>query len=133
LSRVFQASAPSGGAVAEENGAEQARPELSPSKEPRGSSRFKGVSRAKHRRKWNVRLSVSGAHKYIGSFENEEDAARAFDEGARKHGMLDRLNFPSERESSEGRADVPLEAVHPAAADMVAVADPPSVSIQPDK
>jgi hypothetical protein len=47
--------------------------------------------------------------------------------------MLDCLKFPSERVNVNGRADPSSEAVHLAAAAMVVVADPPSVTIQPNQ
>lgn len=55
-----------------------------------GSSRFKGVGR---RRKGGWMAQIGGA--YLGTFADEEDAARAYDRAARdRFGEFARLNFP---------------------------------------
>jgi HNH endonuclease len=43
----------------------------------KSSSRFVGVCKQKNR--WQASVSVNGKHKYIGLFQDEEDAARAVD------------------------------------------------------
>jgi hypothetical protein len=56
-----------------------------------GSSKFKGVSWDK----WNVSLNINGVQYSMGHFTDEEDAARAYDEAARKHhGTYGQYNFP---------------------------------------
>jgi hypothetical protein len=61
-------------------------------KRPGGSSRFKGVTRSKNR--W---LAICGAKK-VGAFDNEEDAARAYDAAALvRFGEFAFLNFPNEK------------------------------------
>ena len=56
------------------------------------TSRFTGVCWHKALRKWQVRAKVGAQHKYLGVFDDEETAARAYDNVA---GALGRkLNFP---------------------------------------
>jgi hypothetical protein len=43
--------------------------------------------------KWRAYVYVQGVQKDIGSFDNKEAAARAFDKAAIEHGCLNRLNF----------------------------------------
>jgi hypothetical protein len=60
-----------------------------------GSSKYRGVSRSKKRRKWRAGINYNGIYKHLGFFENEEDAARAYDEAAEiYHGEFATLNFP---------------------------------------
>jgi hypothetical protein len=113
------------------SGAEQARPEPSSTTRAQCSSRFIGVYWHKHRRDWCVFIYLQGVQIYVGSFENEEDAARAYDGAARMYSMLNHVNLPSERGNAEGGADPSSEEEHPAAADPAATTDPPSVSIRP--
>lgn len=57
------------------------------------SSRFRGVSRV--RNKWRCTIHSNGKHVHLGYFEDEEEAARAYDEAAiRERGEFARLNFP---------------------------------------
>jgi hypothetical protein len=59
------------------------------------SSRYKGVSRTKAGKPWQVHVQAAGVHCY-GRFDNEEDAARARDEWAiRLQGDAAVLNFPN--------------------------------------
>lgn len=58
------------------------------------TSRFKGVCWDKSRSKWRAQIKIDGKHRNLGQFENEEDAARAYDTAARElHGEFARLNF----------------------------------------
>jgi hypothetical protein len=58
-----------------------------------GSSQYKGVT--KRRSRWIAQCSVSGKNAYLGTFDSEEAAARAYDEIAKKSfGEFARLNFP---------------------------------------
>lgn len=49
------------------------------------SSRFKGVHFAKDREKWVAGIGLSGRTKYIGIFEHEEEAAKAYNIAAVQH------------------------------------------------
>jgi hypothetical protein len=58
------------------------------------SSKFIGVSLEKRRGRWDVRIRHEGKQIWIGAFDNEIDAAKAYDEAAKKyHGEFARLNF----------------------------------------
>jgi hypothetical protein len=67
------------------------------------TSGYRGVSKKRdHKEKiWLAQISVGGQKtrktKVIGYFENPEEAARAYDEAAKKlHGEFAKLNFPEE-------------------------------------
>jgi hypothetical protein len=47
-------------------------------KPPNSKSKFKGVNWNKTSSKWEARISIRGKGKYLGSFEREEDAAKAY-------------------------------------------------------
>ena len=58
------------------------------------SSRFKGVSWDKVHNCWQSFIWVSGRNKRIGVFENEIEAAKAYDEAAKRYfGIFACLNF----------------------------------------
>lgn len=68
------------------------------------TSRFKGVCRASN--SWVANLCVDYSQIYLGSFDNEQDAARAYDAAARKRfGSCAALNFPLPGEQSAHRRD----------------------------
>ncbi len=59
------------------------------------SSKYKGVSLKKQTRKWSARIGFENKEIHIGYFQNEIDAAKAYDEAAKKyHGEFASLNFP---------------------------------------
>lgn len=59
------------------------------------SSKYKGVCWHKQRNKWSVNIGKNGKQIYLGLFESEEEAAKAYDEKARElFGEFARLNFP---------------------------------------
>lgn len=58
------------------------------------SSRYKGVSRDRRLGKWRSQIWHEGRHTYLGLFESEIEAARAYDEKARElFGAYAYLNF----------------------------------------
>ena len=77
-----------------------------------GSSRFKGVSWDKRNLRWEAGISAGALGKngypkriFLGRFDTEEDAARAYDEAAVAHfGEFARLNFPPGCESKSKSA-----------------------------
>jgi len=62
------------------------------------SSKYKGVSYHAGQRKWCAAIRVNGQYKYFGLFQNEIDAAKAYDHAAKKyHKEFAVLNFESSR------------------------------------
>jgi hypothetical protein len=60
-----------------------------------GTSLFKGVSWLNRDRQWRVQIRVVGRRIHVGQFNDETDAARAYDAAARiHHGPFAALNFP---------------------------------------
>jgi hypothetical protein len=76
------------------------RQNLANSQKARGKSRFKGVYWNTARGKWQAQIGAGFrngklAVEYLGRFENEEEAARAYDRRAFElHGEFAVLNFP---------------------------------------
>jgi hypothetical protein len=66
------------------------------------TSRFIGVSFDKINRNWKVQIRHQGKTIFIGRFDSEIEAARAYDRAAIKyHGEFARLNFPRENYVNE--------------------------------
>ena len=58
------------------------------------SSKYKGVYRHRHK-KWRAMIKVNKKNMHLGSFDDEAEAARAYDEAARKyHGDFAVTNLP---------------------------------------
>ena len=49
------------------------------------SSKYKGVSWHKNKKKWAVSIYIDGKNKYLGDFKDETDAAEAYNEAAMKY------------------------------------------------
>lgn len=59
------------------------------------SSKYKGVTWKKDNRKWQARIGFENKEIYLGCFRDEIDAAKAYDNAARKyHKDFASLNFP---------------------------------------
>lgn len=59
------------------------------------TSKYKGVSRFKRDNNWVVKITIEGKYTHVGYFNTEEEAARAYDEAAKRyHGEHGYLNFP---------------------------------------
>lgn len=58
-------------------------------------SGFRGVYWYQSPKSWGARIVMNKKHIFLGLFENKEDAARSYDEAAKKyHKEFARLNFP---------------------------------------
>ncbi|MBM0275132.1 AP2 domain-containing protein [Micromonospora tarensis] len=71
------------------------------------ASRFKGVTWHAQRRRWTARIASAGRYLYLGLFDDDEAAARAYDERARElFGEFAAVNFPrpGERSALRGAA-----------------------------
>jgi hypothetical protein len=69
-----------------------------------GTSKFKGVVRHKEDKKWRVKIRYRGKHIWLGNYDNEIEAARAYDRAAVKYfGAFARLNFPACAKAAAGK------------------------------
>lgn len=64
----------------------------------RASSKYKGVSWSKSKKKWAAYIKKDGVQFFLGHFDNEIDAAKTYDRAAYKfNGKFAMLNFPVKR------------------------------------
>lgn|SRR6185295_17325266 len=57
-------------------------------------SKFRGVSLACNHKSWTAQISIDNKKQHLGSFANEQDAAKAYDRAAKSQfGKFARLNF----------------------------------------
>jgi len=71
-------------------------------KRGKGFSKYKGVSRHTRGKKWTAVIQLNKKTYFLGYFENEIDAARAYDKKAKElHGQFACLNFPPEKPVSK--------------------------------
>ena len=69
------------------------------------SSQFTGVCFNKRGKRWGGHISNKGKRIFLGYFDSETEAAKAYDEAAKKyHGEFARLNFPEETPVSSARS-----------------------------
>ena len=65
-------------------------------------SRFRGVSWKKMERGWVTQIRISGKQKHIGTYDDETEAARAYDAAVRAQSLDQPLNFPADLDESDG-------------------------------
>jgi hypothetical protein len=71
----------------------------------RHSSQYRGVYWNKRENTWKVQIRYDGKRHHLGYFEDEDEAARAYDQAARaQHGEKAQLNFPAEGESGSRKS-----------------------------
>jgi hypothetical protein len=72
--------------------------ERSARRKKRTTSRYRGVTWVPSRGAWHAQINANNRHIFLGSFEDEEAAARAYDRAASElHGARAKLNFPRAR------------------------------------
>jgi len=70
----------------------------------RATSRFKGVYFCRRTGKWLATIGYEGKTIHLGSFDDEIEAAKAYDRKARElFGEFAYLNFPEEEQAGDGR------------------------------
>jgi hypothetical protein len=68
------------------------------SKRSRQKTRYKGIRYQKDTKRWQVRLMIEGRRISFGCYNDEKEAAKAYDAAAKKHrGDYAVLNFPQKK------------------------------------
>jgi hypothetical protein len=71
------------------------------------TSKFRGVSRCTKDGRWQARIRIEKSVVYLGRFPTEEQAAKCYDEAARKHhGAQAMLNFVTDEDMKVGRKSI---------------------------
>jgi len=73
-----------------------------PKKKRVASSRFRGVCWDKSRQKWRADARFDGKSRNIGSYDDETEAARAYDATVRAQSLDKPLNFPDDLSTAPG-------------------------------
>lgn len=60
------------------------------------TSSYTGVRKMKGYDKWYAYIYIDSKHFHVGTYEKEEDAAKARDEAVIKYGIRSKLNFPTD-------------------------------------
>jgi hypothetical protein len=72
------------------------------------SSRYRGVRWSKVGKRWEAQLGFKRKSIFLGHFDSEEEAARVYDEAAKKyHGEFARLNFSESADSVQRAVNSP--------------------------
>jgi len=78
------------------------------------SSKYKGVSWSKHAAKWHCQIGYNKKMLHIGYYDNEKDAANAYDDKAREYfGESACLNLPVSSNLAQQRATGAMALEHP--------------------
>ena len=73
-----------------------------PKKKRVATSRFRGVCWNRKERMWRAKIRIAGAPKYIGTYDDETEAARAYDSVIRAQNLDQSLNFPGDLSTAPG-------------------------------
>lgn len=73
-------------------------------KSKRSKQKYKGITLSQYNGKYYAKIKINGMYIHLGTFETEEDAARAYDVAALEHrGEFARLNFPAALQKDGGQ------------------------------
>ena len=73
-----------------------------PKTKAKTTSQYIGIYLEKRTGRWTVKIRANGKRLWLGRFESEIEAAKAYDAAAKKyHGEFARLNFPESKELCE--------------------------------